>query len=196
MSDTISNSSKVCLHCIGSKDSKVPRPLGEAIKSSDRNEVFHYDFMFVRKSKDPSVPQYILVIKDEISHYVELCPAATEDHFVVADCWLKWHKRLMGKNPCKWSRNTLEELSHREAQSYFSDGSTLYYGLLASKQRNSWKGQQGNSEDTEKSFFGITDAIESMVQIAFIDSECLEKLEVEITCTWSTNYCVPWIACA
>jgi len=101
-----------------------------------------------------------------------------------------------GKNPCKWSRNTLEELSHREAQSYFSDGSTLYYGLLASKQRNSWKGQQGNSEDTEKSFFGITDAIESMVQIAFIDSECLEKLEVEITCTWSTNYCVPWIACA
>jgi|NOAtaT_6_FD_contig_31_4488055_length_951_multi_3_in_0_out_0_2 hypothetical protein len=35
-------------------------------------------------------------------------------------------------------------------------------------------GQQGNSEDAEKSYFGIPDAMGSMVQIASIDSECFE----------------------
>ena len=59
-----------------------------------RNEVLHYDFMFVRKSEDPSLPQYILVIKDDLSYYVELCPADTADHFAVADCLLEWSNRL------------------------------------------------------------------------------------------------------
>jgi hypothetical protein len=94
MSETISNFWKACLHCIGSKDSKVPRHLGEAKHASERNEVLHYDFMFVRKSEDRSVPQHILVIKDDLPHYVELCPAATADHFTVADAVLEWYKRF------------------------------------------------------------------------------------------------------
>ena len=50
--------------------------------------------MFVRKSEDPSLPQYILVIKDDLSYYVELCPADTADHFAIADCLLEWSNRL------------------------------------------------------------------------------------------------------
>ena len=96
MSDTISNFSKAGLHCIGSKNSKVPRPLGEAIHAFDTNEVLHYDFMCVKKSEDPSLPQYVLVIKDDVSHYVQLCPIATADHFTVADCLLDWHERFNG----------------------------------------------------------------------------------------------------
>ena len=32
---------RMCLHCIGSLDSKVPRPLGEALHASRRNQVIH-----------------------------------------------------------------------------------------------------------------------------------------------------------
>jgi hypothetical protein len=36
MSDAVPNSSKACLHRIGSKDLKVPKPLGEAIHASEK----------------------------------------------------------------------------------------------------------------------------------------------------------------
>jgi len=106
MSVRISNFSNAFLHCIGSKDSKVPRPFVETFHASERNEVLHYDFMFVRRSEDTSVPQYILVIKDYLSHYVELCPAATADHFAVADCLLEWYKRFNGAKIHESDRGT------------------------------------------------------------------------------------------
>ena len=34
---------RMCLHCIGSLDSKVARPLGEALHAWRRNQVIHYD---------------------------------------------------------------------------------------------------------------------------------------------------------
>ena len=39
---------KKCLHCIGSLDVKVPRPLGEEIHLQERSQVLHYDFLFIK----------------------------------------------------------------------------------------------------------------------------------------------------
>jgi len=70
---------RMCLHCIGSLDSKVPRPLGEALNSSRRNQVIHYDFLLVENTRKFS---YVLVLKDDLSH------------FVVAHALVDWYKRF------------------------------------------------------------------------------------------------------
>ena len=81
-----------CLHCITTKSGPIPRPLGEAVHGSRPNEVLHYDFLHVGKSEDGYV--YVLVIKDDLSNFVELIPSKTADHFVVADALLDWAKRF------------------------------------------------------------------------------------------------------
>jgi len=42
---------RMCLHCIGSLDSKAPRSLGAALRTSRRNQVIHYDFLFVNNTR-------------------------------------------------------------------------------------------------------------------------------------------------
>ena len=80
---------RMCLHCIGSLDSKVPRPLGEALHASRRNQVIH--FLFVKNTRNFS---YVLVLKDDLSHFVELVPSDRTDHVVVANALVEWYKRF------------------------------------------------------------------------------------------------------
>jgi hypothetical protein len=81
----------MCLHCIGSLDSRVPRQLGEALHASRRNQVIHYDFLFVKNTRKFS---YVLVVKDDLSHFVELVPSERTDHVVVVHALLNWYKRF------------------------------------------------------------------------------------------------------
>jgi len=82
---------RMCLHCIGSLDSKVPRPLGEALHASRRNQVIPYDFLFVKNTRKFS---YVLVLKDDVSHFVELVLSEITDHVVVVHALLDWYKRF------------------------------------------------------------------------------------------------------
>jgi len=83
MMQKISEFTKVGLHCVGSKDSKVPRTLGGAMHTSERNPVLHYYVLFINKSKDTMFRQYLLVIKDDFSHCVELCSPISTDHLIL-----------------------------------------------------------------------------------------------------------------
>jgi hypothetical protein len=81
----------MCLHCIGSLNSKVPRPLGEALHASRRNQVIHYDFLFVKNTGKFS---HALVLKDDVSHFAELVPSERTDHVVVVHTLVDWYKRF------------------------------------------------------------------------------------------------------
>jgi len=82
---------RMCLHCIGSLNSKVPRPLGEALHASRRNQVIHYDFLFVKNTGKFS---HALVLKDDVSHFAELVPSERTDHVVVVHTLVDWYKRF------------------------------------------------------------------------------------------------------
>ena len=82
---------RMCLHCLGSLDSKVSRPLGEALHASRRNQVIHYDFLFVKNARKFS---YVVVLKDDLSHFVELVPSERTDHVVVLHALVDWYKRF------------------------------------------------------------------------------------------------------
>jgi len=82
---------RMCLHCIGSLGSQVLRPLGEALHASRRNQVIHYDFLFVKNTREFS---YVLVLKDDLSHFVELVPSERTDHVVVVHALVDWYKRF------------------------------------------------------------------------------------------------------
>jgi hypothetical protein len=63
-----------CLHCLRSDGSTVPRPYGAALHSTTRNEVLHFDFIYMD-------PGYLLVLKEDCTGYARLipCDAPTAD---------------------------------------------------------------------------------------------------------------------
>ena len=52
-------------------------------------------FLFIKDSDAPETPQRILVITDDLSHFVELIPCCKATAFVVAEEWLDWYKRFV-----------------------------------------------------------------------------------------------------
>ena len=87
---------KTCLHCVVNGDLVVPRPLGEQLHAVRPNEVLHYDYLKIGKPSDASVHnyEYVLVLKDDFSGFVELIPCVSPDHFNVADAMIGWYKRF------------------------------------------------------------------------------------------------------
>jgi transposase InsO family protein len=78
-----------CLHCTVNAGQVVPRPLAEQIHASERNEIVHYDFMYINK-RNPDY-SYVLVIKDDLTNFVRLIPAKSCDHIAVAEALLNWY---------------------------------------------------------------------------------------------------------
>ena len=85
MMQKISEFTKVGLHCVGSKDSKVPRPLGEQYTLQSVIQFCITMFLFINKSEDTIFRQYLLVIKDDFSHCFELCSPISIDHLIVVE---------------------------------------------------------------------------------------------------------------
>ena len=50
--------------------------------------ILHYDFLTLRKG------EYVLVIKDDFSHFVELVICESPSHYEVVDSLLAWHSRF------------------------------------------------------------------------------------------------------
>jgi hypothetical protein len=80
-----------CLHCLVVDGKRVPRPFGASMTATKPNECIHFDFMQLPKSEDCF--QYVLVIKDAMSGFVELiaCQRCTAEECVDALC--DWFKR-------------------------------------------------------------------------------------------------------
>lgn len=83
---------KLCLLCLQTKGGKIiPRPLGRTLQAEAPNEVLHFDFYYVGDSNNDW--QYVLVLKDGLSHFVELVGCKTTDSLVVVEALLDWFKR-------------------------------------------------------------------------------------------------------
>ncbi len=83
-----------CIYCVKLKDrSLIPRPLGTQIRAAKRNEVLHFDFLKMPLS-EPEGLQYVLVLKDDFSQFVELVPCVSATASVTAMSLLWWFARF------------------------------------------------------------------------------------------------------
>lgn len=83
---------KLCLHCaVADSREIVPRPFGEQMHATERNEILHYDFIHIGTAWAEPHYKYMLVIKDDYSGYINLYPAISPDHEVVVDSLLNWY---------------------------------------------------------------------------------------------------------
>lgn len=81
-----------CLQCLTTRGSKVPRPFGETLRATKPNELLHFDFLSMPRSVAGTA--YVLVLKDNLSGFVELieCERATSD--AAYHGLLDWSKRF------------------------------------------------------------------------------------------------------
>lgn len=81
-----------CLHCLRTDGTVQPRPFGETVTATRPNEVVHFEFLTMPRASDGS--QYVFVVKDGFSGYVELtiCPSCTSDQ--AYDALLGWFSRF------------------------------------------------------------------------------------------------------
>ena len=107
-----------CLLCKHVKGGKVvPRPWSETIECQDRNEVLHWDFLYLGDSFGSS--KYLLVLKDHATHFCELVVADSADSAVAAEAILGWHSRYgvpplwVSDNGSHFKNEVIKELCRR-----------------------------------------------------------------------------------
>jgi hypothetical protein len=81
-----------CLMCKHVKGAKIlQRPWGPTFRTNERNGALHFDYLSIGDSFEGD--QYMLVLKDEATHFVALTPCATPTSTVVVEAMLAWHSR-------------------------------------------------------------------------------------------------------
>jgi len=94
MSSDVTKFCKLSLHCTVSQGGAVvPRPFGEAIQASVPNSVIHFDYLYISASN--SKLKYLLVIRCDLSSFIDLYPTPTDSptSFHVAGSLLYWFSR-------------------------------------------------------------------------------------------------------
>jgi hypothetical protein len=92
MDEDVENFVRSCLHCLVNLKKIIPRPMGEQLHAAEPNQILHYDFLYINlKNK---IFLYILVLKDDLSNYVQLIPCKSCDHFIVVDALVEWYSRF------------------------------------------------------------------------------------------------------
>lgn len=82
-----------CLLCHHVKGGKVvQRPWSETFRCYERNGALHWDFLTVGESFGDD--KYLLILKDEATHYCDLIPCATPTSAVAVEAILDWHSRF------------------------------------------------------------------------------------------------------
>jgi transposase InsO family protein len=81
-----------CMHCMATATGKIPRPLDETLWATKPNEQLIFDFLSMTEGAGGL--KYVLVLKDNMSGYVELvaCVRATSEE--VYQALLDWFKRF------------------------------------------------------------------------------------------------------
>ena len=108
---------ETCLHCSVNYPQIMPRPYSETLHANKRNQVLHYDFLYIG-SMNPDY-QYVLVIKDDFSNYVELIKCKSADHKVVVEALLHWYSRLgipeihVSDNASHFKNQVIKELNRQ-----------------------------------------------------------------------------------
>jgi hypothetical protein len=111
---------KSCLHCLVNHHSVIPRPLSEQLHASERNEILHYDWLYINSKN--KFYKYVLVKKEDYSNLVELDKSPTCDHFATVDGLIEWESRYgrpsihISDNGSHFKNSVIKEL-HRLAGS-------------------------------------------------------------------------------
>ena len=98
MNTDVNEFCKLCLHCCRSKGPYFARiPYGLQLRGTKRGEVLFMDFLQVGKSRPykGKIYNYILVIKDSFSGYIDLIPCESCDHKPVVDALIDWYVTLL-----------------------------------------------------------------------------------------------------
>lgn len=78
-----------CFHCVVTRTGQgVPQPLGSAIHGERPNEVLHMDFLFLGAGNGGQ--KYVLILKDDFSHYVWLWNKADVTAVSAAETLCVW----------------------------------------------------------------------------------------------------------
>ncbi|GMF42754.1 unnamed protein product [Phytophthora fragariaefolia] len=80
----------LCHHVNGGE--VVPRPWRETYRCNERNQALHWDFLYLGESFGDL--KYLLVLKDDASHYCELVKCELPTSTVAADAIMDWHSRF------------------------------------------------------------------------------------------------------
>jgi hypothetical protein len=82
-----------CLLCLHVKGGRViPRPWSQKFRCAERNKALHWDFIHMGESFGKM--KYLLVLKDEASHFTELTACDEPRAEVAAEAMLEWHSRF------------------------------------------------------------------------------------------------------
>ena len=82
-----------CLHCLPTRGGvRIPRPLGEAVHGQYPNHVIHLDWIYIMPAETNSLHKYQwnLIIRDDLSGYVRITPAAIPDCLLTVDALMDW----------------------------------------------------------------------------------------------------------
>jgi len=79
---------RACLHCMCVDGEMVPRPLGSALHAEKPNELIHFDWLSMPKSK--SGLKHVLVVKDDMSGFVQLYATESADATTTAQNLMSW----------------------------------------------------------------------------------------------------------
>ena len=115
-----------CLHCLAvGGPYKTPRPLGEAIHASKPNEVLHMDWLYMEGlAKNEEGVQYIHVLLDDASRYIQLTTANQPTAQASADSILAWAANFtlprvwVSDGASHYVNEVLKELSERTSTTH------------------------------------------------------------------------------
>jgi hypothetical protein len=80
-----------CLHCLSSKDgTKIPRPLGSALRAEKRNEVLAIDHLCMLNDSNLDYPTWACVMRDGLTGFVLIYPVHSTDAESTVTCLMEW----------------------------------------------------------------------------------------------------------
>ena len=88
----VQNFCNACLLCLQTKGGhRIPRPLGRTLQAESVNQFLHIDYFYVGDSTEHL--KYVLLLKDGLSHFVELVATANADSETVVETLRAWQSR-------------------------------------------------------------------------------------------------------
>ena len=84
---------KKCLHCLPTRGGvRIPRPLGEAVHGTERNEVLHMDWIYIMPAQKngPHEFQWNLILREDLSGMIKITPAHTPNTDVTVEALMEW----------------------------------------------------------------------------------------------------------
>ena len=83
---------KLCLHCLPTRGGvRIPRPLGEAVHGTQRNEVLHMDYIYVMPEPQNGSHdfQWNPILREDLTGMIKITPAHTPNAMVTVEALME-----------------------------------------------------------------------------------------------------------